>query len=177
MQRTRAQWRDIVEYRLVEVYDAVIRKDHPALVIRDLHSLAIISEYYDGNCLAVDVWYLFDRRPIYAHRRFAEVSIIKDSVIRVLFGIVVQAIYDVKINRPCDAHSWRVDHPPGDGSRCSPTTHQCKKNAMEFIVETASVWESVLNLPYGTLMDLVTKENGSVRNRSQTIFNYIGQGS
>ena len=177
MQRTRSQWKKLVPYRLIGVNEAVIRNDCWKVVIPDLQELNLISGYYDKHCLAVDVWYLFDRRPIYAHRRYAEMSVIRDPVIRVFFGIVVQALYDVQVSRPCDAHSWTQDHPPGDGSRCSPTTHLCEENALEFISEMPDVWESILNLSYGTLADLVTKKNGSLRSRSTEIFNCTGQES
>lgn len=175
LQRTRSQWKDTVPYRLAEISEAVIRGDCYTLVIRDLRAFELISKHYDEPCLAVDVWYLFDRRPVYAHRRYAETSVIRDPVIRVFFGIVVQSLYDVKIARPCDVYSWIKDHPPGDESRCSPTTHLCMKDAMEFIAETANVWESILNLSEGTLVDLATKKNGSVKSRSQEIFNCTGQ--
>ena len=177
MERTRAEWEDVLPYRLDDVYESVIRSDHPVTILRDLRSFGRISEYYDEICLAVDVWHLFDRRPIYAHRRFAETSFMGDAYIRIFFGIVVQAICDAKMGRPCDAHSWRLDHPPGDGQPCTPTTHLCKKNAVEFIVENDKVWEEILNLPYGTLVELMTKKNDSLRSRSQEIFNCIGQGS
>lgn len=177
MERTRSQWIKVVKVRLGEVHEGVIRGDHPVTIIRELRSFGTVSEYYDGNCLAVDVWHIFDRRPVYVHRRFTEAKVIRDPLVRVFFGIVVQSIYDVKLGRPCDSHAWRTDYPPGDGSRCTPAMHLCKKNAVEFLVENANVWESVLNLSYGTLVDIIQKENGSLQSRSQEIFNYIGQGS
>lgn len=177
MQRTRSQWKDLVPYRLDDIYEAVIRDDCYLVVIRDLRAFEMISEYYDEHCLAVDVWYLFDRRQIYTHRRFAEICVIREPAIRVLFGIVVQALCDVKTGRPCDVRSWRLDHPPGGGLRCSPTTHLCKRNAAEFISEMSEAWEPILNLSDGTLMHLAAKKNGSVRSRSTEIFNCTGQES
>lgn len=176
MQRTRSQWRSIIFDRLSYVYDAVIRKDHCEVILEDLSSFELTSEFYDGNCLTVDVWYLFDRRAVFVHRRFTKIAVIQDPVIRVFFAVVVQALVDVKSRRPCDAYLWRLDHPP-DQRQCSPTTHICEKKAVEFIKETSVMWEHVLNLSYGMLAKMVTQENGSLKSRSQDIFNCTGQES
>ena len=173
MQRTRSDWRLLIPDRLDFINQAVIHNDSPDDIIRNLRSLLLISEYYDSPCFAVDVWWLFDRQPVYAHRRFGETFVIKDPIIRVAFGIVIQAICDVWSHRPCDAHSWRLDHPPGDGICCSPTTHICEKNARDFIVNVSTVWEPFLNIREGILMDLVKKENGSLQSRSQVLLSTL----
>jgi hypothetical protein len=176
MQRSRKQWKEIVPYRLDDVYEGVIRKDHPSTVIRSLRSSELISKNYDITCLAVDVWCLFDRKPSDSKRKSSEFTTIKDPLIRVFFGIVVQAIYDVSSGRPCDVNSWIVDIPPmGSDLRCSPSVHVCHESAAEFMEETGALWEAVLNLPAGMLAELSAKENGSEGSRSQAILNCTGQ--
>ena len=175
MQRTRNQWKEIVAYRLDDVYEGVIRKDEPKEIIHDLRSFDLISEHYDRICLAVDVWHLFDKRSVPLQHHFPTPEVIHDPFIRVFFGIVIQAIYDIRLGRPCDAHSWTVDIPPGSGNRCTPSAHFCKENANVFICETATLWESVLNLGHGTFMELIAKENGSLQSRSQDILNCTDQ--
>jgi hypothetical protein len=177
MQRTRKEWKEIVAYRLDDVYEGMIRKDSPNDILLNLRGFELISTHYDLTCLAVDVWYLFDRKPYYFKRAFSTVNVIRDPLIRVFFGIVVQAIHDVRLGRPCDATSWRTDHPPGPDGRCTPSAHLCVESALDFIAETGTLWETVLNLSEGTLAELVAKENGSVGSRSQAILNCTDQQS
>ena len=176
MQKTRKQWKEIVPYRLDDVYEGVIRKDHPDTVIRSLRSFELISENYDLTCLAVDVWCLFDRNPNTSKRKYSTITAIQDPLIRVFFGVIVQSLYDVRAGRPCDVNSWVVDHPPmGVDLRCSPSIHVCSESAAEFIAETGALWEAVLNLPTGMLAEISAKENGSKGSRSQAILNCAGQ--
>ncbi|MCK4821646.1 hypothetical protein KA005_38125 [bacterium] len=174
MMRTRKQWQEIVPYRLDDVREGVIRNYRPSTVIRSLRSFELISEHYDLTCLAVDVWCLFDRR-LHLQRQFATTAVIRDPLIRIFFGIVVQSLHDVRVGRPCDVYSWIVDHPPGVDGRCTPTTHICKDSALDFIIEIGSLWEAVLHLPAGMLTELATKENGSAGSRSQAILNCADQ--
>ena len=175
MIRSRKEWKEIVVYRLDDVYAGIIRKDEPNEIIHDLRSFSLVSEYYDRICLAVDVWHLFDKRPVPLQKQFPTPDIITDPFVRIFFCVVVQAIRDIRSGRPCDSHSWRVDIPPGNGQRCTPSEHFCKNNANVFICETATLWESVLNLGYGTLMEMITKENGSSQSRSQAVLNCTDQ--
>jgi hypothetical protein len=116
MYRTRKRWKEIMSERLVIVKETVIRDDHSGKVIRELEEAGLISRHYDTSCLAVDVWYIFDRRPVYAHKRFEQINSVRDPFNRLFFGITIQAIYDVKCHRPCDANSWIIDIPPGNDS-------------------------------------------------------------
>lgn len=175
MQRTRKQWKEIIPYRLDDVYEGVIRKDEPSVIRDNLRSFDLASEHYDFTCLAVDVWHLFDRKTPPPRRPIKNVMIC-DPLLRIFFGVVIRAMQDIRLGRPCDDDSWRVDIPPGSvESRCTPTTHVCRSSAYEFITETGSLWEAVLNLPYGTLAEMITKENGFARSRSQEVLSYIGQ--
>jgi len=177
MQFTRAYWSQIVPDRLSSIYDKMIRNDRPDSIIRDLCSSSLASQYYDRICLAIDVWYLFDRRSSYANRRFMTLDVTQDPIIQIMFGIIIQAISDSRSNRPCDSRSWRLDHSPGDGEHCTPTVHICATEAVAYVRDIAVMWEPALNLSAGTLVSLLTKENGSVKSRSQEIINYIGQES
>lgn len=175
MQRTRKQWKEIIPYRLDDVYEGVIRKDEPPVIRNNLRSFNLASEHYDFTCLAVDVWHLFDRKPP-KPRPSVENLVIRDPLFRIFFGVVIRSMQDIRLGRPCDDNSWHVDIPPGSvEGRCTPTIHVCRDSAYEFIAETGSLWEAVLNLPYGTLVEMITKENGFKRSRSRKILSYIGQ--
>ena len=175
MQRTRKQWKEIVDDRLKYVKEAIDNDDHSETIILGLQTEELASHFYVLSCLAVDVWYMFDRRFVYASKRFADVGVIRDPLARLFFVVVVQAISDSRNGRPCDANLWRSDHPPGGGVRCSPAEHICKTYAVEFISDVATTLEPVLHLPAGTFMDLATRKNGSRRSRSNEIFNCTGQ--
>jgi hypothetical protein len=176
MYRTRKRWKEIMSERLVIVKETVIRDDHSGKVIRELEEAGLISRHYDTSCLAVDVWYIFDRRPVYAHKRFEQINSVRDPFNRLFFGITIQAIYDVKCHRPCDANSWIIDIPPGN-DRCSPSVHICEAHAKKFIYETADYLESVLDLPAGTIVEIVDRKNGSLRSHSSEILNCNDQES
>lgn len=173
--RTRKQWTKIILERLKTVKDQVIRENQVPEVIRELLNQELISENYDLPCLAVDVWYLFDRKPLYAHKRFVLANVIRDPLARLYFGVAVQAIYDARMRRPCDAQSWIVDQPPGDQTRCTPSVHICESHAKEFIEEIALSLEPILKLPTGFLLKLTTKKNGSRESRSSQILNCTDQ--
>jgi len=168
---TRKYWMSIVPYRIATISDLCSTVDDSDTIIRILRAQNLVSEFYDLDCLAVDIWYALDRKPLYNHRRFDSSLGSTDPVIRMAYGIVVQALCDTLSHRPCDVNSWRVDHPPGDGDRCSPTTHICEVNAREFLYDICSTWEPILNLSDGTLVDIISKENGSVKSRSRR---YLG---
>lgn len=173
---TRAQWRDIVFQRVDTVRESIEADHSHESIIRLLREQQLVSKYYDMICLAVDVWFMFDRELTYTNRRLDEITAIRDPVTRMFFAITVQALYDIRQHRPCDSHSWRLDHPP-DGKRCSPTLHICEREALRFIKETATLYEHILNLQDGTLMHLAKRKNGSRKSRSQEIINCIGRES
>lgn len=175
MQRTRKQWKEIVDTRLDYVKEAVDDGDHSEVIIRGLQTEELASYFYNLPCLAIDVWYSFDRPLLYNSKQFSRITVIRDPLARLFFGVVVQAICDARNGRPCDANSWRSDHPPGGGIRCSPAEHICEEQAMRFIKDAADVLEPTLNLPTGIFMDLATKKNGFRRSRSREIFNCTGQ--
>jgi len=166
-------WKELVISRLEVIRRAVDKNVHYTDILNELRSEGLVSEYYDVTCLTVDVWFLFDKRPVYTHRKIARIGTIKDPVIRLFLGVLVRAIQDARSRRPCDVNSWAKDCPP-DRAICLPSEHICEDHATEFLDDSSIFWEDILNLPYGTLLGIATKENGSVKSRSPQIFNCIG---
>ena len=164
MQRNHLQWESLVVDRIAFIRDYFTHSPDitsDSLIIA-LYSSDLISDYYDSICLSIDLWYIFGKRSVYAQRRFASLRVIRDPVIRVAFGIVVQALCDAQSGRPCDAHSWRLDRPPGDGARCTPTVHICVDDAVGFVHEIAATWEPFLSLRDKTLVGLLPKKTSEV---------------
>jgi hypothetical protein len=175
MHFTRNRWSELVPDRLAVISELMADDSHISSVIRELSSRHLVSQYYDLICLSVDVWYIFDRQTVYSQRRLAEVSAIEDPISRLMLGMIVQAIIDVKGSRPCDYRSWRLDRPPGDGTRCTPTTHICELNARQFLGDVVHRWEPILHLSENTIQGLIQKKNGSLQSRSRAVLSYIGQ--
>jgi hypothetical protein len=172
MQNGRKRWFQKVPDRLGAIYERFAQDRPPLEVIHDLYDLDLISEHYDLRCLAVDVWYLFDRRRIHANKQFAA---FEDASLRIMFGVVVQAVADARSCRPCDSYSWVLDRPPGDGERCSPTIHVCAPDAIRYLQEVASICEATMGISERILVDLVAKKNGSLRSRSAYVISCMSQ--
>ena len=124
-------------------------------ILGQLRDQALVSENYDYLHLDLDLWYV--KRNQYPGRLFPHYRCLElDPFLRIFYYTVLQAVIDLRSNRPCDQNLWYYDEPPTE-IICNPTTHVCSQEAREFLIRVDYSEEREINITPGTIRLLITK--------------------
>ena len=122
-----------------------LSSDFALLILRDLN---LCSGHYDKKHLAVDLAHLYGIKRI--HKTYTRRDLIEDPLTYIWLRVIIQAIIDAKINRPCDIDLWYYDLPPGK-QKCTNICHICSENAKTFLKNIDSKCETAVGLEAGTI--------------------------
>jgi hypothetical protein len=120
------------------------------IVVTRLKELGLVSQLYSIRNLRVDLWYLLGKKsdplPEYG-------SSCKEVHFAVLFRIIVQALKDLQVARPCDCGIWIEDESP-DLHKCQADDHICFQDAEAYLSDIDGA-EQFIGLPEDFLQRLV----------------------
>jgi hypothetical protein len=114
-----------------------------------LKTCKLASEDYGEVCLQVDKWYFSHKRNQYDRSKVRVYD--GDPYVHLCLNIIIQAIADAMSGRPCDMGKWINDLAPKGKRGCIPTAHVCAQDAISYLQNCASNWETCVGLKDGTL--------------------------
>lgn len=117
-----------------------------------LREECIVTCNYGISNLEVDLWYLRKtqcrrsaRKPIETGGKGPE---------KLLLTVVIQALLDAQIKRPCDVNIWLVDLPP-DNTRCTHAVHICSDYAEKYLLSLDTEVENFIGLSHGCIHSIL----------------------
>lgn len=132
-----------------------IIKEPEEKILTQLRDSGLVSRSYNLVNLQVDLWCL--RKTCYSRRIYPNrVAENLDPLLRIYFYVILQAVNDLKLGRPCDVNLWELDQPPTDFI-CTHHNHICSKEAMNFLMQIPEFHEVELNLSPGSIKSMVIK--------------------